>query len=1591
MIQSRPLFFFLFTWLIGFCSFQATAQAPQYEPNTRPFGRSFPGITSLSKTSTNQVTKSSSRAKTISAAKLADASDTSPLDVTQQIVNPSFESGFTGWANKDMYTQSNDGLDPYRQGNTYVERWQGLPPLPNVSVSQTITGLPNGKYTLTVGAQNLSQNPEVGQPGAFIFGNDNQKEVTGRGDYSVDILVVDSTLTLGFKTQNSQGNWAGCDNFRLQYKGIAQQEVKNKLQALVDSATILLGKKMQNTSRTSLESAVAAANQSLSDSNAGNELYDRIKQMQAGLKVAKVSIDAYNNLQTAIATAETEYGTGSGKEAAAFRAVIDQKKALFANLDASLTDLQKAPGEIQAAILAYRYANASNATPLDLTQRIVNPSFESGFTGWINNGLATQGNNDFSPQKAGNTYVERWVSRPPLPNVSVSQRLTDLPNGKYTLTIGAQNISQNPTTGQPGGFVFGNNAQSEVKAKGEYSVDFLVVDGTAVVGFKTENSQGNWMACDNFRLYYKGAATDALRERLQSVIDSATIVLGNKMRNSNRSALETAVAAGKATLDQNGTDVAERIAQLEMDLKTARISVDAYGKLKIALDSALGVFGNGTGTGAAAFKAVIDQNTALSNNLDAELSNVQKAPRELYEAMLMYRVANATGSAPVVVTDPRFARGATMAFGRSTISGVAANQIVEKGFCWSTSPDPKIFDNRTTKTFSSNGAIYRLENLQPSTIYYMRAYAIGPNFAVGYGKVVKVITIPMGTVTYQLQSSVINGGADNRDRIDQAVKSGVYYYNNLTSVKNHHLSVNYNAGTPTAEASYGGYMQFGANPSYQRTGTALHEMNHTIGVGQHWIWYGGNSPLRAEGSRGKWLGERANKLVQFLQNNTDGYMTGDAVHMWPFGINGAHEDSGDEFLYTAHALVTQALGEDGLANPSRGFTTPSYTFDYTPSQKYYLKVEGNKVGLSTSFLAENESGQLVNKKASGASVLTDDRAAWYVEFDPATAFYKLRNAATGKYFTYQNNSIGLSATGAESLQFQGARYDTKVGTDEKNFMAKAYWITVINDSYSSPTLAASSPESISTVPFDFTDAATAQRWLIFTQNQVKSFDSLVVAPTAVKNMYVASGDNKTTITWDPAFSTAYELLRSESENGTYTSVAKDLSSGRYEDLTASNGKQYYYKIVAYNDLGNSPASASLGGKPVKGQHLHLAFDETSGTIAHDDWGGYHAQLKNGAAWTAGMNNATNDIAVMSETATQATTAVNDGAVVLSRSASSYLELPPGVVSTLSDFTLATWVKIPQGVSDNTRIFDFASSTDTYMALSPKAGQNLYYEITRPGLNYRVTIPYTLPTDQWIHVAISQKDTTFKFFVNGQLIATDTKATLKPSDMGVTTQNFLGRSIWSNDPYIDLTLGDFRLYNYALSDQNVTTLANASALPVQLVSFEGKATSEGNLLTWKTAQELNNDHFVVERALNTTASFKAIAEVKGNGTTRLPNTYHFIDPQARGRLAYYRLVQVDTDGKTEPSRIISVDNRTLRPLNAFPNPVSSQLTIELPDRDLSSVQVSVLNVSGQVVFEDKDYRTVNGTVQLQMSGLSLGVYRVVITHEIERYGLTVIKK
>ena len=131
---------------------------------------------------------------------------------------------------------------------------------------------------------------------------------------------------------------------------------------------------------------------------------------------------------------------------------------------------------------------------------------------------------------------------------------------------------------------------------------------------------------------------------------------------------------------------------------------------------------------------------------------------------------------------------------------------------------------------------------------------------------------------------------------------------------------------------------------------------------------------------------------------------------------------------------------------------------------------------------------------------------------------------------------------------------------------------------------------------------------------------------------------------------------------------------------------------------------------------------------------------------------------------------------------------------------------------------------------------------------------------------------------------------------------------------------------------------SSNLPVELVYFKGKTTDQGNHLTWQTASELNNEGFEIERS-TTGLDWQAIGFVKGSGTTQSAQDYTFMDTELFSGTSYYRLKQVDFDGRYEYSRVVGVSrnefgtgddstasSRDFGKVRVFPNPVKDELTI-----------------------------------------------------------------
>ena len=446
----------------------------------------------------------------------------------------------------------------------------------------------------------------------------------------------------------------------------------------------------------------------------------------------------------------------------------------------------------------------------------------------------------------------------------------------------------------------------------------------------------------------------------------------------------------------------------------------------------------------------------------------------------------ASAQAPKVTTDTRFARGATMAFGR--ITSATANggaPIKTRGFCLAENPNPTIADIVSTKTLSSSGTIYYFENLKPGTMYYMRAYATNQYGETGYGDVIKFATVPMGAITYWYN----NGGneAENK-RINDALTQACNIFSNLTSIKKHY-SVGYGSGTPTADCNYKDdpWMNVGPNQSYQRTGTIMHEMQHGLGViSYNTQWSKGN--LRSGNGTGQWLGDRVSAFLDFWDNTTGSHLNGDTQHMWPYGVNGAHEDDGSLKTYYANAMIGQALGEDGLEHLSTTYADPCYVFTQEDDVKYYLKNESEERGLYTSYLKATPAGNLLWVAMTAAEAAQNDSVAWYVTFTPQNQYYQLRNAATGQYLTYD---AGI-ATAAKTKPGTTEDWHLMMGRVDVGGQ-RGYWVIHPEANWQPHCLQANANGRTAAATFDITNSATAQRWLILTADQLETVENSALA------------------------------------------------------------------------------------------------------------------------------------------------------------------------------------------------------------------------------------------------------------------------------------------------------------------------------------------------------------------------------------------------------------------------------------------------------------------------------------------------------------------
>lgn len=172
------------------------------------------------------------------------------------------------------------------------------------------------------------------------------------------------------------------------------------------------------------------------------------------------------------------------------------------------------------------------------------------------------------------------------------------------------------------------------------------------------------------------------------------------------------------------------------------------------------------------------------------------------------------------------------------------------------------------------------------------------------------------------------------------------------------------------------------------------------------------------------------------------------------------------------------------------------------------------------------------------------------------------------------------------------------------------------------------------------------------------------------------------------------------------------------------------------------------------------------------------------------------------------------------------------------------------------------------------------------------------------------------------------------------------------PVFDIAAGTLTYTGYTgnfspfgIAEANIT-------LPVSYTSFTAKNVNNTVTLDWSTATEQNNDYFEVERSASG-ISFTVIGRV----ATKQPNTsqeskYQYIDYKPLAGHSYYRLKQVDVDGKSSYSVILSINISDVQAYSSIAIPGSNQLQLFIPQSVTAKTDLLMYDAAGRQMLRQQ---------------------------------------
>jgi hypothetical protein len=178
--------------------------------------------------------------------------------------------------------------------------------------------------------------------------------------------------------------------------------------------------------------------------------------------------------------------------------------------------------------------------------------------------------------------------------------------------------------------------------------------------------------------------------------------------------------------------------------------------------------------------------------------------------------------------------------------------------------------------------------------------------------------------------------------------------------------------------------------------------------------------------------------------------------------------------------------------------------------------------------------------------------------------------------------------------------------------------------------------------------------------------------------------------------------------------------------------------------------------------------------------------------------------------------------------------------------------------------------------------------------------------------------------------------------------------------------------------NITVTFKSDPLPVNLVAFNVELKQKNNaFITWTTTEESNNAGFDVEMSTDA-RKFLTVGYVEGNGDSKQLKTYSYSVSDLSGGIYFFRLKQLDYDGKFEYSRIKALKVENADDLvSVFPNPTTDKIKLNASIYKKQAFSIEVSNQSGQIVLALPASASYTNGYELDATKFATGLYFIIL--------------